>query len=63
MAEQNGMLQTHLFAKQQLKIRFVFTLEKTTPKLFPNLNREFPGLKKGNKFTPNIREEMLIKHK
>ena len=33
-----------------IKIRFAFTLSKTTKELFPNMNESYPGLKAGDEF-------------
>jgi hypothetical protein len=35
----------------EIRIKFLFTLEKTTKELFPNMEETFPGLKVGQKFT------------
>jgi len=35
----------------EVRIKFLFTLEKTTKDLFPNMEEEYPGLKVGDEFT------------
>jgi hypothetical protein len=35
----------------EIRIKFLFTLEKTTKELFPNMEETFPGLKVGQEFT------------
>jgi len=39
-----------------VRIKFAFTLNKTTQKLFPNMDESYPGLKVGEKF------EALVGH-
>ena len=36
---------------KEIRIKFRFTLEKTTKELFPNMEEEYPGLKVGDEFT------------
>lgn len=36
---------------KNIKVKFNFTLEKTTKELFPNMEEEYPGLKVGQEFT------------
>jgi len=36
---------------KEVRIKFLFTLEKTTKDLFPNMEEEYPGLKVGDEFT------------
>lgn len=45
---------------QEGEMRFEFTLSKTTKTLFPNLEKQFPGLKEGERFRANIKEEQLL---
>ena len=35
----------------EMKIRFAFTLSRTTSEMFPNMKKSYPGLKKGDTFT------------
>lgn len=35
----------------EIRIKFLFTLEKTTKELFPNMEETYPGLKVGQEFT------------
>ena len=35
---------------KEIRIKFRFTLEKTTKELFPNMEEEYPGLKVGDEF-------------
>jgi len=35
----------------QIRIRFAFTLSRTTSEMFPNMKKSYPGLKKGDTFT------------
>ena len=35
----------------EIRIKFLFTLEKTTKELFPNMDETYPGLKVGQEFT------------
>jgi hypothetical protein len=37
--------------EKEIKVKFNFTLEKTTKDLFPNMKEEYPGLKEGQEFT------------
>ena len=39
-----------------IKIRFEFTLEKTSKELFPELNNQLPGLKVGDTFIADVEE-------
>jgi len=44
-----------MFSKEEeIKINFIFTLEKTTKELFPNMEEEYPGLKVGQEFTAMV---------
>ncbi len=36
---------------KEVRMKFLFTLEKTTKELFPNMEEEYPGLKVGDEFT------------
>ena len=36
---------------EEIRIKFLFTLEKTTKELFPNMEETYPGLKAGQEFT------------
>jgi hypothetical protein len=36
---------------EQVKIKFLYTLEKTTKELFPDMKEEYPGLDVGQEFT------------
>ena len=36
---------------KNIRVKFNFTLEKTTKELFPNLKEEYPGLNVGQEFT------------
>jgi len=36
---------------EEIRIKFLFTLEKTTKELFPNMEETYPGLKVGQEFT------------
>ncbi len=36
---------------KEIKIKFLFTLGKTTKDLFPNMEETYPGLKVGQEFT------------
>ena len=36
---------------EEIRIKFLFTLEKTTKDLFPNMEETYPGLKVGQEFT------------
>ena len=56
----SGSFTRPLAAGQESEMRFTFTLSKTTNKLFPNLEKQFPGLKKGDRFKVNIAEELLL---
>jgi len=38
-------------SKDDIRIKFLFTLEKTTKELFPNMEETYPGLKVGQEFT------------
>jgi hypothetical protein len=40
-----------LAMNKEVRVKFLFTLEKTTKKLFPNMKEEYPGLKVGQEFT------------
>ncbi|MBT8380078.1 MAG: hypothetical protein KJN64_12695 [Ignavibacteria bacterium] len=40
-----------LVMEKDIRVKFNFTLEKTTPELFPNMKEEFPGLQDGQEFT------------
>ena len=40
-----------LVLNKDIKVKFNFTLEKTTEDLFPNMKEEYPGLKEGQEFT------------
>ncbi len=35
----------------EIRIKFIFTLEKTSKELFPNMEETYPGLKVGQEFT------------
>jgi len=39
------------FSKDDIRVKFLFTLEKTTKELFPNMEETYPGLKVGQEFT------------
>jgi len=41
---------------KEIRIKFNFTLVKTTKELFPNLKEEYPGLEVGNRFTAIVSE-------
>jgi len=36
---------------KEIRVKFLFTLNKTTKDLFPNMEEEYPGLKVGDEFT------------
>lgn len=36
---------------KEIRVKFLFTLNKTTKELFPNMADEYPGLKVGQEFT------------
>jgi hypothetical protein len=40
-----------LVMEKDIRVKFNFTLEKTTKELFPNMKEEYPGLKEGQEFT------------
>jgi hypothetical protein len=40
-----------LVMNKDIRVKFQFTLEKTTKDLFPNMREEYPGLKEGQEFT------------
>lgn len=40
-----------LVMNKDIRVKFQFTLEKTTKDLFPNMKEEYPGLKEGQEFT------------
>lgn len=37
-----------------IRVKFLYTLEKTPKELFPNLKEEYPGLKAGQEFTAMV---------
>ena len=37
--------------EEEIRIKFLFTLEKTTKELFPDMEETYPGLKVGQEFT------------
>lgn len=37
-----------------IRVKFLYTLEKTSKELFPNLKEEYPGLKAGQEFTAMV---------
>ncbi|NNJ53442.1 MAG: hypothetical protein HKP17_09740 [Ignavibacteriaceae bacterium] len=39
---------------KEVRIKFLFTLKKTTKELFPNMEEEYPGLKVGDEFTATV---------
>jgi hypothetical protein len=40
-----------LVMNKDIRVKFNFTLEKTTKELFPNMKEEYPGLKDGQEFS------------
>ena len=40
-----------LVMNENIKVKFNFTLNKTTKDLFPNMKEEYPGLNEGQEFT------------
>jgi hypothetical protein len=40
-----------LVMNKEIRVKFQFTLEKTTKDLFPNMKEEYPGLNEGQEFT------------
>jgi hypothetical protein len=36
---------------KDIRVKFLFTLEKTTKEMFPNMEEEYPGLEVGQEFT------------
>lgn len=44
-----------------IKVKFEFTLSKTSKELFPNLNYTLPGLKVGDSFIGDVEKVELIK--
>lgn len=40
-----------LVMNKDIRVKFNFTLEKTTEELFPSMKEEYPGLKEGQEFT------------
>ncbi len=36
---------------KEIRVKFLFTLEKTTKELFPNMEEQYPGLKVGDQFS------------
>ncbi len=51
---------TPLVKGDTILIKFEFTLSETSKKLFPNLNKSFPGLKIGDMFIGDIERIELI---
>ena len=47
----NGSAFPQLVMGKEVRIKFLFTLEKTTKELFPNMEEEYPGLEVGDEFT------------
>ena len=47
-------------ANQEGNMRFVFSLNETTEKLFPNLDKRLAGLKAGDRFRANVTQEQLV---
>jgi len=45
---------------QEGKMRFEFSLSKTTKKLFPNLDKRLPGLNAGDRFKVNAIQEVVF---
>ena len=43
---------------KEIRIKFLFTLEKTTKELFPNMKEEYPGLEVGDKFTAVVAHKL-----
>jgi len=53
---------TPLIKNDTIKIKFEFTLSKTSEEMFPNLNNQLPGLNIGDKFTADIEKIDLIQN-
>ena len=57
-AAQYGSAFPQLVMGKEVRIKFLFTLEKTTKELFPNMEEEYPGLEVGDKFTAVVAHKL-----
>lgn len=48
-----------IYAGQEISIHFGFTLAPTTPELFPNMNKRYPGLKESDEFSAEVESQMF----